>query len=142
MKSRVEALEYLPTKPKIVLDILLLIVYSEHTEATTESLEMSTITIKLVPVELIREFFYVDNIESVAKRYYNHYEVCPSFELNCEDRDPAEDAYDLTNNPSRQRRREELYGRGRSVSIGDIVNVDGKDFLCDRIGFIKMSMGV
>lgn len=100
---------------------------------------MSTITIKLVPVELMREFHFVDNIEAVAKRYLNRYEVCPSFELNCEGRDPAEEVYDLTNNPSRQRRREVLYGRGRSVSIGDIVNVDGKDFLCDRIGFIEIT---
>lgn len=99
---------------------------------------MSTITIKLLPIELMGEIYFVEDKETFVKKYLDRYEVCPSFELNCEDRDPAEDAYDLTNNPSRQRRREALYGRGRSVSIGDIVNVDGKDYLCDRIGFIQL----
>lgn len=51
----------------------------------------------------------------------------------------AEEMFDLTNNPSRQDEREELYGRGRSVSSGDIINVDGTDYLCLSIGWEILS---
>ena len=37
---------------------------------------------------------------------------------------------DLTNNPSRQEEREVRYGNHRSVSVGDIVEVDGVNYLC------------
>lgn len=35
----------------------------------------------------------------------------------------ADELFDLTNNPGRQVEREEKYGRGRSLSVGDIVKV-------------------
>lgn len=38
----------------------------------------------------------------------------------------AEEAFDLTNNPSRQDERELVYGRGRSLSVGDIVEVEDR----------------
>lgn len=50
----------------------------------------------------------------------------------------AEEMFDLTNNPSRQDEREELYGNGRSVSSGDIIRVDGTDYLCCSIGWAKL----
>lgn len=51
----------------------------------------------------------------------------------------AEEMFDLTNNPSRQDEREQLYGNGRSVSGGDIIRVDGVDYLCCSIGWQKLS---
>lgn len=55
----------------------------------------------------------------------------------------ADELFDLTNNPFRQVEREKKYGRGRSVSVGDIVSVvsyDGrlKMFLCEPIGWTKI----
>ena len=54
----------------------------------------------------------------------------------------SEEAFDLTNNPYRQSERVELYGRGRSLSIGDIVEVcangETTEFLCDSFGWIKL----
>lgn len=47
----------------------------------------------------------------------------------------AEEMFDLTNNPSRQGEREVKYGRLRSVSTGDIVTVDGVDYLCCSMGW-------
>lgn len=99
---------------------------------------MSTITIKLMPIEMMRDIYFVEDKESFVKNSLDQYKVCKPFNINCNSFDVAEYIYDLTNNPSRQEEREDFYGRGRSVSIGDIVNVDGIDFLCDRIGFIQL----
>lgn len=50
----------------------------------------------------------------------------------------AEEVFDLTNNPSREEERTNIFGTGRSLSVGDIVNVDGVDFLCAPSGWVKL----
>lgn len=50
----------------------------------------------------------------------------------------AEEVFDLTNNPDREDERTNIFGNGRSLSVGDIVNVDGVDFLCAPRGWIKL----
>lgn len=52
--------------------------------------------------------------------------------------DAAEELFDLTNNPSRQTERVQKYGTGRSVSVGDIVWVKGKLFVCLSFGWAKL----
>lgn len=52
--------------------------------------------------------------------------------------DAAEEAFDLTNNPSRQEEREEVYGRGRSLSVGDVVVVGQEQFLCKSFGWEQL----
>lgn len=52
--------------------------------------------------------------------------------------DAAEEMFDLANNPSRQEEREEKYGRGRSLSTGDIVCVNGEMFVCCSVGWEKI----
>ena len=47
----------------------------------------------------------------------------------------ADELFDLTNNPYRQTERERKYGRGRSLSVGDIVQVDDKKLLCCSFGW-------
>lgn len=48
----------------------------------------------------------------------------------------AEEMFDLTNNPSREDERAEArLDRHRSVSVGDIVSVDGVYFLCQPSGW-------
>lgn len=47
----------------------------------------------------------------------------------------ADELFDLTNNPNRQTERERKYGRGRSLSVGDIVQVDDKKLLCCSFGW-------
>ena len=47
----------------------------------------------------------------------------------------ADEMFDLTNNPARQDEREESYGRGRSLSVGDIVEAYGKKLLCCSFGW-------
>ena len=52
--------------------------------------------------------------------------------------DICEYAFDVTNNPSRQEEREKVYGRGRSLSVGDIVTVNENSYVCDNIGWLKV----
>ena len=47
----------------------------------------------------------------------------------------ADELFDLTNNPSRQEEREKVYGRGRSLSVGDIVEAWGVKLLCCSFGW-------
>ena len=51
----------------------------------------------------------------------------------------AEEAFDLTNNPSRYDEKTTLYGDCRSVSVGDVVEVQDHDttkrFLCMNMGW-------
>ena len=52
--------------------------------------------------------------------------------------DIAEEVFDLTNNPSRQEERERLYGRGRSLSSGDVVIIGEKKMLCLPCGWAEL----
>ena len=52
----------------------------------------------------------------------------------------AEEIFDLTNNPSREEERAVRYGNGRSLSSGDIVEVEGGDkYLCLSTGWAKLA---
>lgn len=58
--------------------------------------------------------------------------------------DAADEVFDLTNNPGRQDEREMIYGRGRSLSVGDIVEVYNPDFsveqwLCCSVGWKEIT---
>lgn len=103
---------------------------------------MSVATIKLVDEQFMGEFFFrkeqaADTARSLQKD--GRYRVMGTMGVpGLEAEDVAEEIFDLTNNPSRQEEREDLYGRFRSVSVGDIVNVDGVDYLCASLGWIKL----
>ena len=49
--------------------------------------------------------------------------------------DAAEEMFDLTNNPGRHEERTQRYGHGRSLSTGDIVQVDETLYLCCSMGW-------
>jgi len=50
----------------------------------------------------------------------------------------ADEVFDLTNNPSRQDEREEKYGNGRSLSVGDIVVLGDDKVVCLSFGWAKV----
>ena len=50
----------------------------------------------------------------------------------------AEEMFDLSNNPSRQHERNIKWGANRSLSVGDVVHVDGESFLCASFGWKKL----
>ena len=102
---------------------------------------MATATIKLVNGELLGNFYFTPDAMALAKKLLNGglYEVKGTMGVpGLEGEAVAEEVFDLTNNPCRQEEREELYGRGRSVSVGDIVCVDGVDYLCASVGWVAL----
>lgn len=93
------------------------------------------VQVKLAPNAV---FFYGDT-KATAMKHYDEYTILPVMQLLCFDgKDAAEELFDLTNNPSRQEERIRTYGNGKSISVGDIVNVDGVDFLCMSAGWEEL----
>jgi hypothetical protein len=102
---------------------------------------MAVATIKLANAELMGNFYFTSDPIALARNMLREglYKVQGTMGVpGMEGMDVAEEVFDLTNNPSRQEEREELYGRFRSVSVGDIVNVDGTDWLCCKQGWWRM----
>lgn len=102
---------------------------------------MSVATIKLVNAELLGSFFFAEDQESLARKLLaeGYYKVQSVLEFSDLDGEAvAEEVFDLTNNPSRDNDRDTFYGRFRSVSVGDIVEVDGDNWLCKSVGWKKL----
>lgn len=102
---------------------------------------MATIKIKLLPSELSMDFHrfqFKDVADAIASLwlYTKKYAVVATYESEIIGQWGAEQAFDLTNNPSRQEEREVRYGRHRSISVGDIVEVGGVDYLCLPAGWV------
>lgn len=102
---------------------------------------VAQVKVRLVNEEFMGEFYFTKNPTELAQRLmkdkaYSHAAV---FWTNPEGEAAAEEVFDLTNNPSRQQEREQYYGRGRSVSVGDIVEVDGVRFLCASMGWTELA---
>lgn len=104
---------------------------------------MTVATIKLVNEQFMGEFYFRPNQEQTARSlqkdgWYSSAATLTIPGLRGHEQEVAEEIFDLTNNPGRQAEREELYGRGRSVSVGDIINVDGVDLLCCSQGWLRL----
>ena len=104
---------------------------------------MATIIVKLASNKVMRDFYTQDvtkvDLICAAHLEAGEYQVLPAFEsYGVEGEAGAEEAFCLTNNPSRQDEREKRYGTHRSVSVGDIVEVDGVNFLCDSFGWCEL----
>lgn len=103
---------------------------------------MSIVTIKLAPQEVLRDYSFSKNRIGLVRSMKDFYTLCPPFFSSRDGTNAAEDAFDLSNNPYRQEERMDVIGRVRSLSTGDIVEVEvnGKftEFLCDSFGWIKL----
>lgn len=96
---------------------------------------MAKVTIHLGNARILRDFYFGEKQLDIVRNGLPHYTNAGSFETDLEGEAAAEEAFDLTNNPYRQREREEKYGRGRSVSTGDVIEVDGVKYACMSIGW-------
>ena len=99
---------------------------------------MNQVTVLLAPTNLMSEFYFSKDQQQLALDNLASYEAREPFFCDYEGEEAAEEAFDLTNNPSRQDERENLYGRYRSVSVGDIVQVNEERFLCMSCGWEKL----
>ena len=98
---------------------------------------MAQATIKLAPEALMGEFYFQRDIaETIAHRNLAHYTMAGTLTVpDLEGEAVAEELFDLTNNPCRQDEREDVYGRGRSISVGDVILVDGVNYFCAPQGW-------
>lgn len=99
---------------------------------------MNECTVFMVPDELMSSAFFTKNIVAFASRNATDYAVVFKYTTDKTGIDAAEEAFDLTNNPYRQEERERVYGRGRSVSIGDVVVTDDFTYVCAPHGWLKI----
>lgn len=96
---------------------------------------MAKVTIMLAPQEVMRVFFFNKDHFDLVKQNLSKYSVAGTYEWPMSGEEAAEEAFDLTNNPSREDERLEEYGHGRSVSTGDVVEVDGVKYVCLSFGW-------
>lgn len=100
---------------------------------------MTKVAIRLLDPSKMIEFYMTQDPAALAKKLRSSYITQITLFMDQEGEDAAEEAFDLTNNPSRQEEREQKYGRARSVSVGDIVTVDGVDYLCASCGWTQLA---
>jgi hypothetical protein len=108
---------------------------------TQEHKMQVTAKIMLLDPEYMGQFYFKPNPVDTAQRLLEQglYTEHGTFKLTVEDaEDAAEFLFDLTNNPSKDRERAKLYGRGRSLSVGDIVDVDGLLLVCASCGWERV----
>jgi hypothetical protein len=93
----------------------------------------------LNPAKMAEFYFAKDPVglakECLAKDYYL---AVGEFEVSQTGEAAAEEMFDMTNNPSRIDERLASYGSGRSISVGDIITVDGVNYLCASFGWEKI----
>lgn len=102
---------------------------------------MAVATIKLVKEEFMGEFYFRKDQVATARNLLKDggYRVQGTIGVpDMQGEAVAEEIFSITNNPFRQSEREALYGRFRSVSVGDIVSVDGEEYLCASMGWERL----
>jgi hypothetical protein len=97
---------------------------------------MSKVRVLLAPNSMAPSFYMNnDNITKLVQNNLDQYSCSREIDMHLDGESAAEEVFDLTNNPNRLREREVFYGRGRSVSIGDVVSVDNVNYLCGSVGW-------
>ena len=94
-------------------------------------------TIFQIPTEAMITFYGKDPI--AAHREFNgRHEAIFAVPTELKGEAAAEEMFDLSNNPGRDDERAAKWGPHRSLSVGDVVHVDGESFLCVSVGWIKL----
>jgi hypothetical protein len=96
---------------------------------------LNKVTIKLLNSTAKMIEFYVGEASETARGLEAFYEEVAVFYTDLKGEAAAEEMFDLTNNPYRQEEREETYGRGRSLSVGDKVQVGDEEYVCAPCGW-------
>jgi hypothetical protein len=103
---------------------------------------MSKAMIYLVDVNHHGFFYFTNDAASLAKKCFDsgaYEKVEVEFDMVSEGADAAEELFELTNHP-RVSETKLRYGNRRSVSVGDMVSVDGEFYLCRPTNWEKVSI--
>lgn len=102
---------------------------------------MALVKVRFLPVQLMAKMYSGDPIQTVVDALdAGNYTESVLFTVDGDSMDAAEEAFDLTNNPFRQDEREEKYGRGRSISVGDVVVVGDEEWVCLPMGWKEVKV--
>jgi hypothetical protein len=87
-----------------------------------------------------RAFYTADGnlaVKSAAEMLIEQgqYRCIGTFETDKEGQHAAEEMFDLSNNPERDDERSNRWGSNRSLSVGDIVEVNDKRYVCCTVGW-------
>ena len=95
------------------------------------------VIVKLVNEQHMGEFYFRPDQVATARSLLEtgQYRVACECYMAQEGSDAAEEMFDVTNNPSRGAERVRLFESQRSVSVGDVVVVNGMPYLCASMGW-------
>jgi hypothetical protein len=95
------------------------------------------VIVKLVDEQFMGEFYFSRNPVALAQqlRRDGQYRTASECYMAKEGTEAAEEMFDVSNNPSRQAERVRIFESQRSVSVGDIVEVNGLPYLCASMGW-------
>ena len=102
---------------------------------------MKKVTVHLIESNYLGDFYFTQDAVALARKHleagnYSKVEVEVFGGLVGED--AAEAVFELTNHPGLNGERKRKYGNGRSVSVGDMVEVDGVRWLCRPNGWLAV----
>lgn len=102
---------------------------------------VAQVKVKLVREDFMGEFYFQKDPVQLAQqlRKNGSYRTAAEYYTPVEGEAAAEQAFDIANNPSREDERIRIFERQRSVSVGDIVEVDGVPFLCASMGWEQLA---
>lgn len=107
-------------------------------------MKLHQVQVYLLNSRRLGDFYFTKEPVALASKYLEDGEYAPVFrqlEVWANDTEEAlEWIFDLTNNPSRQPARVNMYGHARSVSVGDMVDVDGVLYVCRPTGWLEVAV--
>lgn len=88
------------------------------------------------PAEMSRDSYFMtaDQVKAALEKY----EVTAIFYGEGDDDELCEMAFDISNNPARTAQRAWFFGNNRSLSVGDVVKVNGRPYLCASVGWVAL----
>ena len=98
------------------------------------------VIVKLVNEQHMGEFYFRPDQVATARSLLatGQYRMASECYMALEGTDAAEEMFDVTNNPSRGAERVRVFESQRSLSVGDIVEVNGVPFLCASEGWEQL----
>lgn len=98
---------------------------------------LSDIAVKLMYERRLREESQI--FEFAAEMMFDkQYTNVASCELASSGRDAADEMFDISNNPSEGEAWQKIFGNKRSLSVGDIVQVNDQRFVCAPVGWVDV----
>jgi len=96
-------------------------------------------TIFLANDDIMADLHFAADVAAMAKAQITNYGRKFDIEVEAADAEGAcEEAFDISNNPGRREERAAVFGHSRSVSVGDVVEVEGTKYVCASVGWVAI----